>query len=132
LLPNFARRAAGAIAGGVVGGPVAGIIGDQAAAAVNRQLAGKASQAASAKIASQIAIARSPAKAAEMLQAAANNAKADPVARQFARQLLEQMRAQREGIARASFPAINPANDLMMTNVPMRLSAGETPEDQRR
>lgn len=132
LLPNFARRAAGAVTGGILGGPVAGIIGDQAAAAVNRSIASKAYQAASAKLASQIAIARNPIKAAEMLQAAANNTKADPLARQFAKRLLEQMDNAKPAAVRASLPAINRTGELLMLQSPRAVSAGEAPEDQRR
>ena len=88
MLPNFARRATGAIAGGILGGPVAGIVGDQAAAAVNRSIATKASAAANAAIAEQVALSRNPALAASKIADVADDVAADPVVRRFAQSLV--------------------------------------------
>ncbi len=87
MIPGLARRAAGVVVGGSVGGVPGALVGDAAAETANRAIAQRASKATAQNIAGQVSIARSPRAAAKAINQMAQDKATNEAVRQFAKQI---------------------------------------------
>lgn len=128
LLPNLARRVAGTAVGSLGGIPGA-IAGDAAASTANQFLAKRASTAANAAIAEQVALSRDPAFAASKIAEVADDVAADPVVRRFAQSLSGSISGAKPV---AAIGAANDVGGLMLESVGQSAAARERKKQQQR